>query len=74
MDNLLLALIRADSNPTQVCYSFWVLSAMSILNKLVWIDTEKLTKFILSAQVRHRLRLPDDRLMDNSGSRRRRNR
>ncbi|KAF5369912.1 hypothetical protein D9758_001038 [Tetrapyrgos nigripes] len=33
-----------------VCYSFWVLSAMSILNKVHWIDAEKLTSFILSAQ------------------------
>jgi len=33
-----------------VCYSFWVLSALSILNKLNWIDSEKLTGFILSAQ------------------------
>lgn len=35
-----------------VCYSFWVLSAMSILNKIPWIDADKLTAFILSAQVR----------------------
>ena len=34
-----------------VCYSFWVLSAMSILNKVPWINAEKLTAFILSAQV-----------------------
>jgi len=33
-----------------VCYSFWVLSALSILNKLSWIDSEKLFEFILSAQ------------------------
>ncbi|TBU50669.1 rab geranylgeranyltransferase [Dichomitus squalens] len=33
-----------------VCYSFWVLSAMSILNKVPWINAEKLTAFILSAQ------------------------
>lgn len=37
---------------SQVCYSFWVLSALSILNKLHWINAEKLTEFILSAQVR----------------------
>jgi geranylgeranyl transferase type-2 subunit beta len=36
----------------KVCYSFWVLSALSILNKLSWIDGNKLTAFILSAQVR----------------------
>ena len=47
----------------QVCYSFWVLSAMSILNKLPWIDADKLVEFILSAQV-HRgpsLALTDSR-------------
>nr|GAT53967.1 Rab geranylgeranyltransferase [Mycena chlorophos] len=33
-----------------VCYSFWVLSALSILNKVSWIDCDKLTEFILSAQ------------------------
>ena len=38
-----------------VCYSFWVLSSLSILNRVSWIDAEKLTTFILSAQVsRHR--------------------
>jgi geranylgeranyl transferase type-2 subunit beta len=34
-----------------VCYSWWVLSALSILGRLHWIDAEKLVKFILSAQV-----------------------
>jgi len=34
----------------KVCYSFWVLSSLSILKKLPWIDEEKLTDFILSAQ------------------------
>ncbi|KAG6890032.1 hypothetical protein C0995_012489 [Termitomyces sp. Mi166 len=33
-----------------VCYSFWVLSAMAILGKIPWIDADKLTAFILSAQ------------------------
>ncbi|KAI0942616.1 hypothetical protein AcW1_003199 [Taiwanofungus camphoratus] len=33
-----------------ICYSHWVLSSLSILNKLRWIDTDKLTSFILSAQ------------------------
>ncbi|OCH90394.1 rab geranylgeranyltransferase [Obba rivulosa] len=33
-----------------VCYSFWVLSSMSILRKVTWIDAEKLTEFVLSAQ------------------------
>lgn len=38
----------------QVCYSHWVLSSMAILNKLTWIDSAALTRFILSAQVRRR--------------------
>ncbi|PAV14788.1 rab geranylgeranyltransferase [Pyrrhoderma noxium] len=33
-----------------VCYSFWVLSALSTLNKMHWINSEKLIEFILSAQ------------------------
>ena len=39
----------------QVCYSFWALSAMSALQKLHWIDADKLISFILSAQVRYRI-------------------
>jgi geranylgeranyl transferase type-2 subunit beta len=39
----------------QVCYSHWVLSSMAILNKLTWIDSAALTRFILSAQVRERI-------------------
>ena len=37
-----------------VCYSWWCLSALSILGRLHWIDGAKLTKFILSCQVRRR--------------------
>ncbi|KAF2242785.1 terpenoid cyclases/Protein prenyltransferase [Trematosphaeria pertusa] len=33
-----------------VCYSWWVMSSMAMLNKLHWIDGEKLTKFILQCQ------------------------
>ncbi|KAK7470636.1 Rab geranylgeranyltransferase [Stygiomarasmius scandens] len=33
-----------------VCYSFWVLSSLSVLNKVHWIDADKLTSFIMSAQ------------------------
>ncbi|CAO3697163.1 unnamed protein product [Rhizopus stolonifer] len=33
-----------------VCYSWWVLSALSILDKVHWINKEKLSRFILSAQ------------------------
>jgi len=33
-----------------VCYSWWVLSALSILGKISWIDRDKLGEFILAAQ------------------------
>lgn len=34
-----------------VCYSWWVLSSLAMINKVHWIDKEKLTKFILRCQV-----------------------
>jgi prenyltransferase beta subunit len=34
-----------------VCYSWWVMSSMAMLNKLHWIDGGKLTQFILQCQV-----------------------
>jgi hypothetical protein len=37
---------------SQVCYSFWVLSSLSILSRISWIDAPALEQFILSAQVR----------------------
>lgn len=33
-----------------VCYSWWVLSSLAMLNKLDWIDSSKLIEFILSCQ------------------------
>ena len=33
-----------------VCYSWWILSSLSILGKLNWIDGEKLIRFILECQ------------------------
>jgi len=33
-----------------VCYSWWVLSALSIIGRLSWIDSDALTKFILASQ------------------------
>ncbi|KAN0060383.1 Rab geranylgeranyltransferase [Thecaphora frezii] len=33
-----------------VCYSWWVLSALSMIGRLHWIDADKLCNFILSAQ------------------------
>ena len=34
-----------------VCYSWWVLSSLSMINRLHWINGEKLTQFILRCQV-----------------------
>ena len=34
-----------------VCYSWWVASSLTIIQKLHWIDGKKLTSFILSCQV-----------------------
>lgn len=33
-----------------VCYSWWVLSTLALLNRLDWIDCDALAKFILSCQ------------------------
>lgn len=33
-----------------VCYSWWVLSSLSALNRLAWIDRPALAQFILGAQ------------------------
>ncbi|KAJ4344509.1 Rab geranylgeranyltransferase [Didymosphaeria variabile] len=33
-----------------VCYSWWVMSSLAMINKLHWIDGEKLTAFILGCQ------------------------
>lgn len=35
---------------TQVCYSWWVLSCLAILDKLHWIDKDKLIRWILACQ------------------------
>jgi geranylgeranyl transferase type-2 subunit beta len=34
-----------------VCYSWWVLSSLSMIDRLHWIDGEKLSRFILNCQV-----------------------
>src|SRR5688500_17184934 len=34
-----------------VCYSWWVVSSLSIIQRLHWIDIQKLTSFILESQV-----------------------
>ena len=34
-----------------VCYSWWVLSSLSMIGRLHWINNEKLQGFILSCQV-----------------------
>merc|ERR1711957_1159956 len=33
-----------------VCYSWWILSSLSILGKVDWINVDKLAGFILKAQ------------------------
>lgn len=33
-----------------VCYSWWVLASLKIINRLHWIDSKKLTAFILACQ------------------------
>jgi geranylgeranyl transferase type-2 subunit beta len=33
-----------------VCYSWWVLSSLAVLNRVHWIDANKLTGFILACQ------------------------
>lgn len=35
-----------------VCYSWWCLSALAILQRLHWIDQPALTHFILNCQAR----------------------
>ena len=34
-----------------VCYSWWVLASLKILNRIHWIDKEKLKTFMLACQV-----------------------
>lgn len=34
-----------------VCYSWWVLSSLAMIDRLHWIDRDKLVGFILSCQV-----------------------
>ena len=36
-----------------VCYSWWVLSSLSMIGRLHWIDGSKLSHFILRCQVHH---------------------
>ena len=35
-----------------VCYSWWVLSSLTIIDRVHWIDADKLTRFILQCQAR----------------------
>ena len=34
-----------------VCYSWWVLSSLTVIDRVHWLDAEKLTHFILRCQV-----------------------
>ncbi len=40
-----------------VCYSWWVLSSLSMVHKLHWINAKKLRAFILDAQVSRAARM-----------------
>jgi len=40
---------RPEKMP-DVCYSWWVLSSLRIIDRLHWIDKEKLVRFILASQ------------------------
>ena len=40
---------RPEKMP-DVCYSWWVVSALSVLGRLSWIDSEELQRFILASQ------------------------
>lgn len=44
-----------------VCYSWWVLSSLTIMGRLHWISAEKLEQFILSCQVSSNRRSVDGR-------------
>lgn len=35
-----------------VCYSWWVMSSLAMIDRLHWIDHAAITKFVLSCQVR----------------------
>ena len=35
-----------------VCYSWWVMSSMAVIDRLHWIDRDKLAQYILRCQVR----------------------
>eukprot|EP00916_Digyalum_oweni_P012790 GHVL01021108.1.p1 GENE.GHVL01021108.1~~GHVL01021108.1.p1 ORF type:complete len:115 (+),score=21.79 GHVL01021108.1:470-814(+) len=40
---------RPDKAP-DVCYSWWILATLAIINKVDWIDGESLIRFILASQ------------------------
>ena len=47
-----------------VCYSWWVLSGMAMIDRLHWVDRDKLIGFILSCQVMSSLPTQAVRLTD----------
>lgn len=48
---VLFVFLCFESHCFQVCYSWWVLSSLAMLDKLDWIDSSKLVEFILRCQV-----------------------
>lgn len=54
-----------------VCYSWWVLSSLAMIDRLHWIDAEKLSSFIISCQAS--ISSPAlEMMLTNAGHRRRR--
>ena len=47
---------------SDVCYSWWILSALSILGRVPWIDADKLVAFILECQA------PEGGIADRPGN------
>lgn len=46
-----------------ICYSWWVLSSLAMIERLHWIDGDKLARFILRCQVRASAFLKHSNLM-----------
>lgn len=50
IDLLLFDFFLTIQQKLDVCYSWWILSALSILGRVHWINSKKLQNFILQCQ------------------------
>ncbi|XP_055827800.1 geranylgeranyl transferase type-2 subunit beta 1-like isoform X1 [Solanum dulcamara] len=50
IDKLVLSVTDSRVVAPQVCYSWWVLSSLIMIDRVHWIDKKKLVKFILDCQ------------------------